>query len=323
MIGASARARGLCGRLLSRAQLGDLARAKDLASLARLLAAHGLCAPGSVDADAVERELRAVHGQRLAALGRWCDTPGLLEIVFGDEDLRTVRALLRAGGGPAGRAALAGLVPTPTLPEAALAALSEEQSPQAIASQLALWGHPYARAMLQAAAPAPGQPKPGLAAVEAALVGSWAAGARSNARHGDRILRDHVAFAIDVQNLQALSVSLGKPSATRAEAWLPGGAHLDRATFAAALAEPRDGRGLLRERLAGRPLAELLDADAALELRAVSLQLRRLNRSVREHPLSSAPVLEFALRLRAEALDLRGILWGVALGRSPPAWVTP
>ena len=137
------RARGLATHLLGRADLDGLARAESLDALADVLRARGfLPAGGPATPGALELAVRRMAGARLAVLAAWGHARNtLLAVVFEDEDRRSLRALLRG----AVRAAppeerLAGLIPTPGLPERALAELAGQPTPGAIAALLTAWG---------------------------------------------------------------------------------------------------------------------------------------------------------------------------------------
>ena len=122
----NARARGLSTHLLGGGQLAELAGAPDLPALAARLRDAGLTLPETAEPTAAELELavrRRAAGE-LTILGRWtARRPELLAVLFDEEDRRSVRALLR---GAVERASaglrIAGLVPTPALPERALEA---------------------------------------------------------------------------------------------------------------------------------------------------------------------------------------------------------
>jgi vacuolar-type H+-ATPase subunit C/Vma6 len=52
---------------------------------------------------------------------------------------------------------------------------------------------------------------------------------------------------------------------------------------------------------------------ASLETAVLRAQLEEQNHAARMDPEGTAPLISFALGLRAEALNLRRIIWGVAL----------
>jgi hypothetical protein len=283
---AVARARGLQTRLLTRAELVALADAPDLPEA---LTARGLVPATAREPAAVERALRRNRSEHLTILARWCP-PAALPLVFLDEDRRSLVALLRRVH--AGRRDLDGLTPTPSLPERALATLAE-QEPDGIAALLVGWRHPFGAPLRRAES---------LAAREQAVHRTFF----RRAGRGDRGLRRVVRLMVDAENALALSVGRAQPAAARdPEAWIPGGRHIDKAAYADIL------EGVRPLEVPGLP--EITERGVLVAL------LTRLRREARIEPLSSAPVLYFAARLRAEALDLRTLVWGRALSEPPAA----
>jgi hypothetical protein len=59
---------------------------------------------------------------------------------------------------------------------------------------------------------------------------------------------------------------------------------------------------------------------AQLENRMLRAQIEWQNRAVRVDPSGAAPIIGFAIELRAQVVNLRGIIWGVAL-RAPAALI--
>jgi len=53
---------------------------------------------------------------------------------------------------------------------------------------------------------------------------------------------------------------------------------------------------------------------AGLERAVLAALILDLRDSARMAPLSPAPLIGYALRLRAEALDVRWLVWGISLG---------
>jgi hypothetical protein len=74
--------------------------------------------------------------------------------------------------------------------------------------------------------------------------------------------------------------------------------------------------------LAGAPVGPVFARPggdlAGLEQAVLRTRIRSLVRAARVHPLGPGPLLAYALRLRAEVLDVQHIVWGVAL-RVPQA----
>jgi vacuolar-type H+-ATPase subunit C/Vma6 len=85
--------------------------------------------------------------------------------------------------------------------------------------------------------------------------------------------------------------------------------------------EPAMRRKRLAEAFTGSALAPVFaDAEhdlAGLERRALAARIAAERRLARREPLGAAPILEYALRLRAELGDLRHLHWGLAQGAAP------
>ena len=150
----NARARGLGTHLLSGPQLNALAMAADIAALGEALRRLGYpLEEGAASPGALELALRRMAAGRLHILARWCGPRvGVLAVWFEDEDRRSLRAMLRGAvqHAPADTR-LAGLVPTPALPERALRELANQPTPAAVAALLTAWRNPYGSALLAAA----------------------------------------------------------------------------------------------------------------------------------------------------------------------------
>ncbi len=319
-----ARVRGMGGRLLGRAALEHLSAAGEPSLLARALrdTDYGRVPmperPAAADLDLAVRRLA---GERMRLLARWAGPRAdALAVVFEDEDRRSIRALLRgavAGAAPEDR--LAGLIPTPRLPERALEEMARLPTTGDIAAALLVMGSPYGGALLRDARSA----QPDLPRLERALSRTFAARARSLARGAASALGEHVRRVIDAENIAAaLAIAAATRDASAAPDvdWIPGGRLVDRETFVAAATATdvleagrvlagATGRSPLRR--ATRPPGERHGSVEDALLRAMIAEQRR---QARLEPLGPAPVLLYALRLRAEVLDLRRILWGAALG---------
>jgi hypothetical protein len=87
----------------------------------------------------------------------------------------------------------------------------------------------------------------------------------------------------------------------------------DRAAAAARIAAAFRGTRLAEAFAAADP--------ADLERAVLAAQVAGLHHAAMRHPLSAAPLLEYTLRLRAELLDVRWIIWGRSLG-APAAALT-
>jgi vacuolar-type H+-ATPase subunit C/Vma6 len=313
-----ARARGLATHLLGRAELQALAQAPDRAALAEALRHRGYpVEEGEPTAAALELALRRVAGQRLGVLARWSGVRAdALTVLFEDEDRRSLRALLRgAVQGAAAEARLAGLVPTPTLPERALRELAQRDKPAAIAALLTAWRNPYGSALLAVASAA----QPDLFRLELLLNRTFAARALRAARHTGP-LAAYVRETIDLENaFSALVLAAEGKDVTPKDAFLPGGERLSIAAFeiAAAAGDVAEATRRLAASFAGTALARAFDGRAGdtaqLEATVLRIRVRELMHAMRVTPLGPAPVLAYVLRLRAEMEDLRRIIWGVAL----------
>lgn len=309
----NARAQGLSTRLLGRRGIEALTAAAGVDDLARRLEGAGF-GPLQLPAtpEMLESAVRRVAGERLRILARWCGKRvRTLAAVFEDEDRRSLRALLRgAAAGAPPEARLSGLVPTPALPQRALEELARVGDVGQIAATLHAWGNPYAEALHVA----PGLPRPDLLQLETALLRLFAQRAGAGARRGDRSLVRFVEETIDVEN--ALAAVVLAPQ--RPDPWfVQGGRALGAKAFADAVSAPdrAEAARRLAAALAGSPLAEALEGPSTLLERALlAVRTRERHKAARLDPLTSQPLLAFALRLRAETLDLQAVIWAVGLG---------
>jgi V/A-type H+-transporting ATPase subunit C len=315
----NARVRGLSGHLLGEERLQRLAGVVDLRALARELAGtdYGpLLMSETPSAPELELVLRRAAAQRLALVARWAKhRQRALAVVFEDEDRRSLSALLRgAVGGVPAEHRLAGLIPTPSLPERALEELAAQPSAAGIAAMLVSWKHPYGAALHAEAA----KSRPDLQRVENVLDRTYAQRARRQA-DGNEELRAFVSETIDIQNLLAVLVLAGSNAAAAANGFIDGGRHVSRELFAQAVGEPVPAAALLRLRRDVRDpvLGDALkraEGAGGVERAALRARARAWRRRARVRPLSAAPVLSFVLRSRAEAMDLRAIAWRLTLG---------
>jgi vacuolar-type H+-ATPase subunit C/Vma6 len=318
----NARSRGLTRHLLGRSALERLARVPDLPTLAdelRLLG-YPLPAEGKPDGTAIELAARRQMARQLAILSRWAGPRRpALAILFEDEERRSIIGLLRGAvqhAAPALR--LSGLMPTFSLPERALEELSRQPSPAAIASLLLTWDHPLARAIL----PQAGQPQPDLLRLEILIHRAFAERALKLARREERNgpLVHYVQRLIDLENAFTVLVLSEEKDARVAEYWLDGGRALtaDVAQRAVASGSPAAAGRVLAKAFRGSPVAAALadpgQHEAGIEVAVLRAQIAELRETSRRDPLSPALLLGYGLRLRAELLDLRRTIWGLALG---------
>jgi vacuolar-type H+-ATPase subunit C/Vma6 len=324
----NARARGLGTHLLGSQVLERLAQAPDLTGVAAELERRGYVIDEAARGSAAGLELaaRRAAAARLRILSRWAGRrTETLAVIFEDEDRRSITALVRGAvqRAPA-ELRLSGLIPTTELPERALEELAGQPSAAAVVALLAVWGHPLGVAARSAAAGA----EPDLLSLETAISAAFIRRALQGARRAGRggVLFRYVRQLVDVQNAYAALVLSQEKGAPRvAEQWLPGGAGIPLPLFERAVAT-RDyaaAARLLAPGFAGTRLAGIFahpDAHpAGLERAVLGAVIGELADVTRIDPLSPATVLSYALRLRAEALDVRWLIWGISLGAPPAA----
>lgn len=322
-----ARARGLGTHLLGRARIETLAASPDIASLAAELARAGYPVAAAARPSVFELELaaRRVSARSLGILARWAAERAAALVMILEEEVRSVRALVRgaASGVPAERR-LAGLLPTPSLPERALEELAQLGSPADVAALLVTWQSPWGRALL----PEARGPHPDLFALEAALDRSFSARVRVASRRVGLALEHYAREVIDLRNASAAILLAAEGRETDPMAcFLEGGAWVDRRIFeqASRAADSERAAHILARALDGTVLASALLRAArdpgVLELAALRALVREHTRALRRVPLGGQSLVTYALRLRAEAIDVRTIIWGVALG-APRAELT-
>lgn len=315
----NARARGVATHLLRREALERLAGAPGVRELLDGLLATGVALDLEgllpLTASGLDRGVGRVAAARLALLERWLGPRReALAIVYERFEVDNLRRLLRGlAHGASAEVRMQGLVPTPGLPERALARLAGATTLDALAQMLRRLGHPAGRAL------ALGAEAPALLQGELNLLRLFVTRAVRLARHQDALLRQYVALTIDCYN--AWSLLQRDAWGDRLEppdAWLPGGRAISRDGFLDLAAESDPARR--RERLAARlepPFRELL-ADPTipvgdLEAGALRLWLRHFRVVALRQPLGPAPLLYTVLRIEAEARDLRSLVWGVAM----------
>lgn len=321
------RARGLRTHLLPSSDLERLARAASLPALQRELSALGFVRSDALATPAsLEKAIRHHAASQMRVLERWCsdDRHLAFSVLFEDEDRRSIQAILRgAEQGVASEARMAGLVPTSSLSERALLTLASQPTPADVVRMLVLWNHPFGPPLVEAASRA----RPSLFEMEVALQRAFARRASSRAREGGAQLVEYVGQVIDLMNAwSALLHFVERDPRIVDLTFVEGGHWLTRDAFEKlmGLASLRDvGRQLaweLRKSGLAPTFAEGIDDLAGLESNALRAQIDWLNRSLRIDPSGAAPVIGFAIELRAEVLNLRRIIWGVAL-RAPSALI--
>jgi vacuolar-type H+-ATPase subunit C/Vma6 len=313
-----ARARGLGTHLLTRRALETLARAPDLPALAEQLRVMGFPvtdAERSTPA-ALELAVRRRAGAALATLSRWTGPRAdAAAILFEDEDRRSLRSILRGAGervDPELR--IAGALPTPSLPERALLELARQPTARAVATLLVAWRHPYGAPLLAVASP--GQAD--LLQLELVLNRCFAERSLRAARGGP--MTPFVRETIDLENvLAALVLAERSDDMVPKNGFIAGGAGIGIAAFEEAVATGSAARAAARlERALGdSPLGRMCRRAAAdpasAEESALRERIAAQRRIARLDPLGPAPLLAFVLALRAQAIDVRHVIWGRAL----------
>jgi vacuolar-type H+-ATPase subunit C/Vma6 len=322
----------LVPHLLAPHQIEGLTKAPDLPALGESLRALGFIQTDDIaTADALELSVRRAAADRLRTIGRWAGHArhGVLALVFEDEDRRSLRALLRAamrGAAVPAEERLAGLIPTPALPERALLELARQTSPAAIAALLTAWGDPYGPALLPAAQAA----EPDLLELEQRLSTTFAARALAGARaSGSAVLVALTRESIDLENAATALVLASEGAAEQdfpAKRWfIEEGSRIPLPVFleAAGAGAPRAAARVIAAAFGPGPISAALEGaggdpteteDALLKARIVALERR-----CRHDPIGPATVIWFSLRLRAEVVALRRVIWGVAMGAPAPA----
>jgi V/A-type H+-transporting ATPase subunit C len=322
----NARVRGLATHLLRPERAPELAAAGDLPDLLRRLERVGfplVLEPGPVTAANIEGAVRRLAASRLRLLARWCaDRAAAVAVIFEEEDRRSLQALIRGTvAGTAPEARLAGTLPTASLPLRALEELARQPSLRAVGALLAAWGNPYAVVLHDVESPE----HPDLLRLEVRLGRQFARRAYEAAQRGDRVLRTHVSDTVDLENTWAALLLAGDGGdVDPAECFIPGGDRITPAVFEDAATAP--GRAEASRRLAralgsrpiGRALLRAAERLSELDDELLAAQLDERRAAARLDPLSSAPLLAYALALRAETRMLGRLVWGVALGIPGP-----
>lgn len=316
----NARARGLRTHLLSSGELERLARAPSLSALQRELSSLGFVrSDAPATAANLETAIRRQGAAHMRILDRWCSDGrrDVLSVVFDDEDRRSIQAILRGAEQGAGtQARMAGLVPTVSLSERALRTLATQPTPADVVRMLVLWSHPFGRPLVEAASGA----HPSLFEIEIALQRAFARRARARAREGGPQLVEYVEQVIDLMNAWSALLHFTESDTEIVErAFVEGGRWLHRDAFAKLMGletreqvEKRLAREL-RSSVLGGVFARSAGDLPALEGAVLRAQIAWQKRSVRLDPSGAAPVIGFAIELRAEMLNLQRIIWGVAL----------
>ena len=314
------RARGLRTHLLPASDLERLARATSLLALQRELSGLGYVrSDAPATAMSLEKAVRRHAADQMGILDRWCmdDRRAALAVILEDEDRRSIQTILRgAQQGTATEVRMAGLIPTTSLPERALLTLARQPTPTDVIRMLALWNHPLGVPLVAAAS----GPHPSLFEIEVELQRAFARRASARAHQGGSQLVEYVEQVIDVMNTwSALLHFVERDPAIVDMTFVEGGRWLTRDVFHKLMA--LETRPQVEKRLAWElrqsPLASAFRGEiedlAQLEGTMLRAQIDWQNRAVRVDPSGAAPIIGFAIELRAEVVNLRRIIWGVAL----------
>ena len=323
----NARARGLRTHLLPASDLERLARTTSLSALQREFAGLGYVrADAPATPASLEKAIRRHAAAQMGLLDRWCgdDRRATLAVIFEDEDRRSIQAILRgAEQGTASEVRMAGLVPTTNLSERALQTLSGQPTPADVVRMLVLWSHPFGAPLVGAASGS----RPSLFEIEVALQRAFACRASAHAHEGGGQLVEYVEQVVDVMNAwSALLHFVERDPSIVDLTFVEGGRWLARDVFRKlmSLETIRDLEKRLAWVLRKSALASAFrdESDDLVELESTvaRAQINWQNRAARVDPGGAAPLIGFAIELRAEVLNLRRIIWGVAL-RAPAALI--
>jgi len=314
------RARGLRTHLLPASDLERLARATSLLALQRELSGLGYVrSDAPATAMSLEKAVRRHAADQMGILDRWCmdDRRAALAVILEDEDRRSIQTILRgAQQGTATEVRMAGLIPTTSLPERALLTLAGQPTPTDVIRMLALWNHPLGVPLVAAAS----GPHPSLFEIEVELQRAFARRASARAHQGGSQLVEYVEQVIDVMNTwSALLHFVERDPAIVDMTFVEGGRWITRDVFHKLML--LETRPQVEKRLAWElrqsPLASAFRGEiedlAQLEGTMLRAQIDWQNRAVRVDPSGAAPIIGFAIELRAEVVNLRRIIWGVAL----------
>jgi vacuolar-type H+-ATPase subunit C/Vma6 len=267
----------------------------------------------------LERAVRRHAADQMGILDRWCidDRRAALAVILEDEDRRSIQTILRgAQQGTAAEVRMAGLIPTTSLPERALLTLAGQPTPTDVIRMLALWNHPLGVPLVAAAS----GPHPSLFEIEVELQRAFARRASARAHQGGSQLVEYVEQVVDVMNTwSALLHFVERDPAIVDMTFVEGGRWITRDVFHKLMTletrpqvEKRLAWELRRSALGSAFQGEIEDL-AQLEGTMLRAQIDWQNRAVRVDPSGAAPIIGFAIELRAEVVNLRRIIWGVAL----------
>ncbi|HEY0673762.1 MAG TPA: V-type ATPase subunit [Longimicrobiales bacterium] len=310
----NARAAGMATHLLAARELRPLAHAASMNAFAEAIGRHGAtCVPDEPVAATLELALRRAAAAQLSTLTRWAPSADSLFVLELEQDQRSLTVILR-GLAAATKSAerIAGLLPTRSLPEAALQRLSTAAHPQQIGALLIAWQHPLAQVVVDNSA----EPLDTLR-VETALAREFARFIVRRIRHPGARFRAYVRESLDVLNITtALALLMFEEQADVDAFFVPGGARVTRVAFAHALKATSylDAASILAAALDDSTIALALRAwngEPDLERRLLRARAEQWRVYARRDPLSCAPTIAYLLDLRLELSQLQCILWGL------------
>jgi vacuolar-type H+-ATPase subunit C/Vma6 len=315
-----ARARGLSTDLLGRDRLRELAASPDLPAFAASLRNLDFAVPEECERSPVmlDRQARRMAAGRISVLARWADhRVPLLAPLIEDEDRRSLRAIIRGilGATPV-ESRTSGLIPTPALPEAALAELAAQPTVAAIATLLTAWGSEYGAAILRESE----RQHPDAFALQTALDRVFFTHASRAARKVGEPLRCYVRLMIDLENAwTALAGAAGQLERDAQLLFIEGGESVTREQFTTMInaAAPTPALALLLHNTESELLRSSLTTRQPwwnAEDGALAALLTHYRQTSRLHPLAADTVILCLLRVRAEARDLARLIWGIVLG---------
>ncbi|MES1259311.1 MAG: V-type ATPase subunit, partial [Gemmatimonadota bacterium] len=268
--------------LLDPPALESLGREPDLSGLIAGLRRHRILTATTVElpsAESIELGLRRWADAMLRLVGRWAGPRvAALPLVFDDEDRRSLRAIFRGAVQRApGMVRLAGLIPTPLLPERTLEELAGAPTPERASALLSSWRHPYAEAI----APVATAPLPDLLSLEVALSRAFTARIRDTARRAHcRAVKTFVAESIDLENaITGLTLAGSDRDIVAREMFLAGGNSLSLEGFEQVVrtGSPAAARAAIRKLLADTPYAPAFaPTTTSVEDELLRLRLRTL-----------------------------------------------
>jgi len=316
----SVRACGLTTHLLGRSVLETLATT-DMGAFARALARTGRVPEGMPQSPSVadvQAAIRRMAMQHLRTFERWVGPAEALDLLYADQERRSLRALFRGAiEGTGAEVRLAALLPTRRLPERALRELALQPTAAGVVLHLVALGHPDASRLLPIATRA----QPVLFDLDMALLRGFAERMLAASRTGDRSLAAWGRSRIDRANIEtALALAGGTAELDPGACFLEGGGALAKRAYveASRAGSMALAATALERALRGAALADALHASRGdpvrFEREAFTRSLADQRRRARLDPLGSAPLVLFLLRLEAQAHDLMRLSWGASLG---------